>query len=132
MYLYKTEEDQNTYVNVTLDGTIKVTATKEDSSEKTATLAELSPTDFEMLVDPLMGVTKPAKIKISGSGTEYTFAKIEYGQTAGYRQTPLTYAGDLIANIGENITSVLDKIKNMLGEFEYFYDLDGHFVFQKK
>jgi hypothetical protein len=41
----------------------------------------------------------------------------------------LTYAGDLIANIGETVTSVLDKIKNMLGEFEYFYDLDGHFVF---
>lgn len=130
MYLYRDEEnDSNIYANVTLDGTIKVTATK-NGSEKTATLAELSPTDFEMLVNPLMGGDKPAKITISGK--DYTFAKIEYGQTAGYRQTPLTYAGDLIANIGENITSVLDKIKNMLGEFEYFYDLDGHFVFQKK
>lgn len=130
MYLYKTK-GQNTYANVTLDGTIKVTATKGVST-KTATLAELLPTDFEMLVDPLMGVTEPAEITVSESNTIYTFAKIEYGQTAGYRQTPLTYAGDLIANIGENITSVLDKIKNMLGEFEYFYDLDGHFVFQKK
>ena len=37
-----------------------------------------------------------------------------------------------MANIGEPITSVLDKIKNMLTEFEYFYDLDGRFVFQKK
>ena len=139
MYLYKTK-GQNTYANVTLDGTIKVTATKSDPeqtatkdvSKKTTTLAELLPTDFEMLVDPLMGVTEPADIMVSGSNTIYTFAKIEYGQTAGYRQTSLTYAGDLIANIGENITSVLDKIKNMLGEFEYFYDLDGHFVFQKK
>jgi hypothetical protein len=26
----------------------------------------------------------------------------------------------------------LDKIKNMLSEFEYFYDLDGQFVFQRK
>jgi len=26
----------------------------------------------------------------------------------------------------------LDKIKNMLVEFEYFYDLDGRFIFQKK
>jgi hypothetical protein len=41
----------------------------------------------------------------------------------------LTYAGDLIANVGETVVSVLDKIKNMLGEFEYFYDLEGHFVF---
>ena len=43
--------------------------------------------------------------------------------------TDLTYAGDLIANIGESITSVLDKIKSMLSEFEYFYDLEGRFVF---
>jgi hypothetical protein len=44
----------------------------------------------------------------------------------------LTYSGDLIGAVGEAITSILDKIKNMLGEFEYFYDLDGRFVFQKK
>ena len=45
------------------------------------------------------------------------------------RKTDLTYPGDLIANIGESITSVLDKIRNMLVEFEYFYDLNGQFVF---
>jgi hypothetical protein len=43
--------------------------------------------------------------------------------------TDLVYAGDLISNIGETLTSVLDKIKNMLGNFEYFYDLGGRFVF---
>jgi hypothetical protein len=62
----------------------------------------------------------------------YIFAKVSYGQTAGYRQTDLVYAGDLIANVGESITSVLDKIKNMLAEFEYFYDVNGQFIFQKK
>jgi hypothetical protein len=113
-----------------LDGDIKVVVEK-NNVETTTTLAELSPTDFEMLVDPLMGTSDtPSDIKIGNNS--YRFAKIEYGQTGGYRKTPLTYAGDLIANIGESITSVLDKIKNMLGEFEYFYDLDGHFVFQKK
>jgi hypothetical protein len=35
----------------------------------------------------------------------------------------------LIANSGDTVTSVLDKIKNMLGEFEYFYDIDGRFIF---
>jgi hypothetical protein len=39
--------------------------------------------------------------------------------------TDLTYAGELICNVGESIVSVLDKIKAMLGEFEYFYDVDG-------
>jgi hypothetical protein len=52
-----------------------------------------------------------------------------YGSIVGYRQTDLVYAGDLIENVGEAITSVLDKIKNMLGDFEYFYDLDGRFIF---
>jgi hypothetical protein len=75
------------------------------------------------------------EVKVDGDSgeainpTPYYVYKINYGSTAGYRLTDLTYAGDLIANIGESLTSVLDKIKNMLGEFEYFYDLDGHFVF---
>lgn len=62
----------------------------------------------------------------------YTVAKLEYGQTAGYRSTELTYAGDLISNIGEALTSIYDKIKNMLGNYEYFYDVDGRFIFQRK
>ena len=58
--------------------------------------------------------------------------KIEFGQTIGYRPTDLVYAGELVCNVGENVTTVLDKIKNMLGSFEYFYNLDGQFVFQAK
>ena len=58
--------------------------------------------------------------------------KIEFGQAAGYRLTDLIYPGELLVNAGETITSVLDKIKNTLGDFEYFYDIDGRFIFQKK
>ena len=64
------------------------------------------------------------------SGVKYHLVKIEYGMIPGYRLTDLTYAGELIANVGESLTSVLDKIKNMLGNFEYFYDLEGRFIFQ--
>lgn len=64
--------------------------------------------------------------------TIYQVARIEYGQTVGYRNTELVYAGELVASVGESITSVLDKIKTMLGEFEYFYDVDGRFIFQRK
>ena len=63
---------------------------------------------------------------------EYKVARIEAGQVAGYHQILLTYFSDLIGNVGESITSILDKIKQMLGEFEYFYDLKGRFIFQKK
>lgn len=62
----------------------------------------------------------------------YNIIKIIYGETAGYRRTPLTYPGELVANVGEALTSVLDKIKNMFSDFEYFYDIDGRFIFQKK
>ena len=62
----------------------------------------------------------------------YNIARITYGQTVGYTETPLVYAGELIAKAGESVTSILNKIVQMLGEFEYFYNLEGQFVFQKK
>ena len=62
----------------------------------------------------------------------YSVTKMDSMSTAGYRLTDLIYAGDLISSIGESLTSILDKIKNMLGSFEYFYDVDGRFVFQQK
>lgn len=68
----------------------------------------------------------------TGSATRYTVAKLEAGETAGYRITDLVYAGELILNVGESITSLLDRIVEMLGDFEYFYNLDGQFVFQRK
>lgn len=59
-------------------------------------------------------------------------AKIEYGNTAGYHRIPLVYNTDLILNVGDTVTSLLDKLKAMLGDYEYFYNLNGQFVFQKK
>jgi hypothetical protein len=69
---------------------------------------------------------------LSEGAKEYRVARIEYGMMPGYKLTDLTYAGDLIANVGESLTSVLDKIKNMLGDYEYFYDIEGRFIFRKR
>lgn len=126
MYLYRSK-DSYIYNNATLDGKIKcrIEGTLEDT-----TLDKLTPNELDMLVSPLSGSTDPKIIIIEDK--EYYIAKIEYGQTAGYRATDLVYPGDLIANIGDKITTILDKIKNMLGEFEYFYDIYGRFTFQKK
>lgn len=74
----------------------------------------------------------PSHESISSSNTYYTVAKFEYGDDIGYRLTDLVYTGDLVSNVGDSLTSVLDKIKTMLGDFEYFYDLEGRFVFQRK
>lgn len=94
-------------------------------------LKDLTSDNLDLLVDSLTNESHEA-LPVKVGNKEYIFAKVEYGQTAGYRTTDLTYPGDLIANVGESITSILDKIKNMLTEFEYFYDLDGRFIFQKK
>ena len=53
------------------------------------------------------------------------------GEDCGYVFTDFIYPGDLISGIGENICSVLDKIKDTLGNYEYFYDIEGNFVFQE-
>ena len=55
-----------------------------------------------------------------------------YGDDVGYIYTDFTYPGELIADAGSSVVTQLDTIKNALGNFEYFYDLDGNFVFQEK
>lgn len=68
------------------------------------------------------------------NGEYYRIQKVlNYGDAAGYRRTPLTYpGGELLINVGGTITQALDKIVNVLGEFEYFYDINGCFHFQRK
>ena len=46
-----------------------------------------------------------------------------------YILTNFIYPGELIAKPGDTVAGILDKIKNVLGNFEYFYDIDGHFRF---
>ena len=66
------------------------------------------------------------------NGVRYYIIKIEYGQAIGYRDTDLVYAGDLLGNINETIVSILDKIKSMLGNYEYFYNENGYFIFRRR
>ena len=131
LYLYKAK-NSNLYYNAILENDFTTVYLEKDNLASNKKLYELTTDYLDPLVNSLDGGNAQAKPVYSSSGDELYFAKVEFGQTAGYRVTELTYAGDLIANIGESITSILDKIKNMLVEFEYFYDLDGRFVFQKK
>lgn len=54
-----------------------------------------------------------------------------YGQDVGYEITPFTYPGELILNAGDTVVTLLDKIVSTLGNYEYFYNIDGKFVFQE-
>ena len=55
----------------------------------------------------------------------------EYGYDIGYIYTDFIYPGELIGDAGNSVCDILDKIKNTLGNYEYFYDIDGNFVFQE-
>lgn len=76
-----------------------------------------------------------ALTKDSGA-VEYLLQKkvtsTDVDRTVGYRATDLTYPGELTIPVGGTITDLLKKICDMLGEFEFFYDLAGRFVFQRK
>ena len=142
LYLYRpADEDTPLYTNVMIENDdVLIHLAPYSSGMTLKNFSENYPEYLEQLVTTsLLDIpTEPTAVYIN-DGTElhpnyvpYIFAKVSYGQTAGYRQTDLIFAGDLIAKVGESITSVLDKIKNMLAEFEYFYNLEGQFVFQKK
>lgn len=88
--------------------------------------------EFQAKFDEVNGAV-PIRYRPTGATYDYEITKrVTYGETMGYRATDLTYAGELIENANGTITSMLDKIVKQLGEFEYFYDTQGHFVFQRK
>ena len=77
------------------------------------------------------------KIKLKDGITDkigYYVSKIEANSTAGYRDVELYWPTEdgLAVNVGDTVTSVLDKICSTFGNYEYFYDINGQFIFQKK
>lgn len=52
-------------------------------------------------------------------------------ESMGYQITDYTYPGKLESAAGDTVVSVLDKIKNALGNFEYFFDEEGVFHFKQ-
>ena len=55
----------------------------------------------------------------------------ESGEEVGFILTDFTYPGELIGDVGMTVTTVLDKIIEILGNYEYFYDVYGRFRFQE-
>ena len=53
------------------------------------------------------------------------------GDDVGYIYTDLVWIGELTAAPGDTVVTVLDKIKNFLGNYEYFYDEFGVFHFRE-
>lgn len=60
-----------------------------------------------------------------------TIKEFSYGQDIGYILTDFVYPGELVGNAGDTVVTILDQIKDTLGNYEYFYDIDGNFRFQE-
>lgn len=123
------EENSTIYVNMTMRGS-QPCYVEENGKWEPTTIGELA--EYDQGIDQIVNGGTVIRLNLEEKSLRYQVRKIVYGDEVGYRPTDLTYAGELIANVGESLTSVLDKIKNMLGDFEYFYDLEGRFIFQQK
>ena len=53
------------------------------------------------------------------------------GADVGYIYTDFIYPKELSGNLGESVVTILDRIKNFLGNYEYFYDEFGVFHFRE-
>lgn len=136
---YRGETPMFLFINPNTNGILSgVTFNSEEKiifNEKELTLNQLEDEDSFIFYSyvPTADNSYASQITFSGDKErEYNIAKIEYGETIGYHRIPMVYNNDLILNAGDTVTSLLDKIKNMLGDFEYFYNLQGQFIFQKK
>lgn len=130
IYLFK-NTNSGLYEQVVFDGDV----IRYDNRNAPIILSEMTPDQLDSLSSNF--VKKIAKkVKATDSLADrifYTVVKCGYGSVLGYRTTDYTYPGDFIMNPGDTITAALDKIVKTFGdEYEYFYNLDGQFVFQKK
>lgn len=101
-------------------------------------LSNMKESEFDSLASDYISTTAKL-IKNTNSlldTTYYTVVKCSYGSVVGYKTTDWTYpseGGELIMQVGSTIVNALDQICNIFdNEYEYFYNLDGKFVFQKK
>ena len=130
LYLIRESGTPDQYFQSTLDGTMKVWIGTEETTLSAIKYDHLIAEDWYEQANQY----EPDKFTFSNASNAPTYccAKIDYGEAIGYTPTELVYPDDLIATVGTPLTDILDRIKSVLGRYEYFYDVDGHFVFQKE
>ena len=130
IYMFR-EENSDVFTNITLNKNQPCYLVNDLNNQITISNPNII---YDNLIDLNESNNQASLIQLSNlpGSARYKIAKFEYGSIPGYRLTDLVYAGDLIGEVGTPITEILDKIKDMLGNFEYYYDVDGHFIFQKK
>lgn len=109
--------------------------------ENTAELPDMVIDSQKELMTKMIAASDPSTCEIPDGGwqlkDEYSGLYYLYnkGEICGREWVPFCYTGSdkgLIANAGASISSILDTIVNYLGNAEYFYNVDGQFVFREK
>ena len=54
------------------------------------------------------------------------------GELMGKKREVAHFTSNVTSQPGDSVVTILDKIKQQLGNFEYFYDLNGNFIFREK
>lgn len=123
LYLIKEKNTNiNIFVGLTFDGSFTIGGYQ---------IGQLNENQYLSLAD-IDNIVNTNVLDLQENNKTYQIVKLNYGQTMGYKGTELIYPGELVANVNETVVSILDKIKNVLGNFEYFFDPNGNFIFQAK
>ena len=131
IYLFKNVQT-GLYENVIFDGDV----IRYDRNNKPIKVSEIQV--YDTMTNDYVPINAQ-RVKSTNSlldTTFYTVIKCSYGTVLGYRTTDWTYpstGGELVMDVGTNVTNALDKICAAFDNtYEYFYDVEGRFVFQKK
>lgn len=131
IYLFKNVQT-GLYENVIFDGDV----IRYDRNNKPIKVSEIQV--YDTMTSDYVPINAQ-RVKSTNSlldTTFYTVIKCSYGTVLGYRTTDWTYpstGGELVMDVGTNVTNALDKICAAFDNtYEYFYDVEGRFVFQKK
>ena len=65
------------------------------------------------------------------NNTGLIVSEIQFGDSLGSQRLAIVSESEISSSAGETVASVLDKIKNIVGNYEYFFDVDGEFHFQE-
>lgn len=134
--MYFAFKDKDTCENIIVNSDMKCYIRGMKTPVAISTLKELGEKNHKNYLYNLVDGFNEDIEKISFDSSfekAYYIASCGYGQTVGYRITDLTYPDDLTAQPGDTLTNaVLDKIVNMLGDYQYYYNVDGQFVFERK
>lgn len=105
----------------------------EDSIYLAKTFYSETGDDEKTLQKSYLTLTKNVRTKADASAEEWDEKLLVFskGDLMGYIKEPFVYPGTLECSAGETVASILNKIKTTLGNYEWYYDLEGRFHFQE-